>query len=82
MRDRDVLVFVEVRYRAASRFGGGADSVTRSKRRKLVQAASAFLASHPALSSLPCRFDVVEADGDVDAPTLTWWRDAFRVDDA
>lgn len=82
MRERDVLVFVEVRYRAASRFGGGAESVTRTKRQRLVQAASAFLAAHPALASSPCRFDVIEADGDPQAPTLTWIRDAFRADDA
>lgn len=82
MRERDVLVFVEVRYRAGGRFGGGAESITRAKRRRLVQAASAFLASHPSLSNLACRFDVVEATGEPAAPQLTWWRDAFRADDA
>lgn len=81
MRDADVLVFVEVRHRAASRFGGGAESITRAKRRKLVQAANAFLGAHPRMASMPCRFDVVEAEGDAEAPVLNWLRDAFRADD-
>ena len=29
----------------------------------------------------PCRFDVVAACGDPDAPRLDWLRDAFRADD-
>ena len=75
------LVFVEVRFRRDSRFGGGAMSVDVHKRRKLVHAAQAFLAAHPRHAQMPCRFDVVEADGDPDAPRLTWLRDAFRADD-
>ena len=81
MRDGSTLVFVEVRYRADDRYGGGAASITASKRRKLVRAASLFLASHPRWSDTSCRFDVVDACGDVDAPVLTWIRDAFRADD-
>lgn len=80
-RDGATLVFVEVRYRRDARFGGGAASVDFSKRRKLVRAAQLFLASHRAFANAACRFDVVEADGDPDAPRLNWLRDAFRVDD-
>lgn len=82
MRDGATLVFVEVRYRADDRFGGGAQSITHAKRRKLVQAASAFLMSHPRWADAACRFDVVDASGDVEHPRLTWIRDAFRADDA
>ncbi len=81
MRDGGTLVFVEVRYRAGDAFGGAAASVTASKRRRLVRAASLFLAANPALADLPCRFDVVAASGDPDAPRMEWLRDAFRADD-
>ncbi|HTL14388.1 MAG TPA: YraN family protein [Thermomonas sp.] len=77
----DVLVFVEVRFRAGDAFGGGAASVDARKRRKLVHAARVFLARHPRYAEHPCRFDVVEADGDPAAPRLRWLRDAFRADD-
>lgn len=82
MRDGGTLVFVEVRHRTGGRFGGGAESITLAKRRKLVQAANAFLARHPRMADMPCRFDVVDASGDPAAPTLQWLRDAFRADDA
>lgn len=75
------LVFVEVRYRASDRFGGGAASVDASKCRKLIRAAQAFLVSHREYARHGCRFDVVEAQGDPAAPQLNWLRDAFRVDD-
>lgn len=80
-RDGDTLVFVEVRYRQSSAFGGGAASVDVGKRRKLVHAAQSFLGQHRQYSNLPCRFDVVEADGDPQAPRINWLRDAFRADD-
>ena len=75
------LVFVEVRYRRDARFGGGAASVDFGKRRKLVRAAQLFLLGHREFADAACRFDVVEADGDPDAPRLNWLRDAFRLDD-
>lgn len=81
-RDGATLVFVEVRYRSHAGFGGGASSIDAGKRRKLVQAAQLFLATHRDYAAVPCRFDVVEADGDPIAPRLTWLRDAFRADDA
>lgn len=81
MLDGDVLVFVEVRYRASSAFGGGAASVDAGKRRRLVRAARAFLQRHPRHADAPCRFDVVAASGDPAAPALDWLKDAFRADD-
>ena len=78
MDDGESLVFVEVRYRESSGFGGAAASVTRGKQRRLIRAAQAWLAQHPALAQRPCRFDVVALGGGGDE----WIRDAFQVDDA
>ena len=79
MRERDVVVFVEVRYRGASRFGDGVDSVGAAKRAKLVRAASAFLAEHPRLAGAACRFDVLAIGGGEDAPSMDWRRNAFEA---
>jgi putative endonuclease len=75
------VVFVEVRYRQSQLFGGGAASVDAGKRRRLVHAALRFLQDHPALADAPCRFDVIDAQGDPATPRLTWIRDAFRADE-
>lgn len=62
MRERDgTLVFVEVRSRAASGWGGAAASVDHRKRRSLIYAASHYLMQYA--SPPPCRFDVVAIDG-------------------
>jgi len=79
MRDGEAVIFVEVRYRRNASFGGGAASIDARKRARLVHAAQLFLAVHPSLANAPCRFDVVEAEGE--PPRLNWIRDAFRVDD-
>jgi putative endonuclease len=80
-RRDNCLVFVEVRYRGRSGFGGGLMSIDARKQRKIVHAAQLFLASHRQFANVACRFDVVVAEGDPDAPTLSWLRDAFRADD-
>ncbi|MEO6366224.1 MAG: YraN family protein [Luteimonas sp.] len=80
-RNGATLVFVEVRYRSSAGFGGGAASITANKRRKLIHAAQQFLVLHRQYANAACRFDVIEADGDPQAPRLSWLRDAFRGDD-
>lgn len=83
-REGDVVVFVEVRFRADGGadegFGGGAASVDHGKRRKLLRAAELFLLK-TRRNDASCRFDVVEASGDPMQPRLRWIRDAFRADD-
>lgn len=75
------VVFVEVRYRQSQAFGGGMASIDIGKRRRLVHAAQRFLQDHPALADAPCRFDVIDAQGDPASPRLEWIRDAFRADE-
>lgn len=79
VRDGEVVVFVEVRYRSASAFGDGVDSVGAAKRAKLVRAAGAFLADHPRLAGAACRFDVLAVTGSAAAPSIDWRRNAFEA---
>ena len=72
VRDRDgTLVFVEVRQRRTSAYGGAAGSIGGAKQRSLILAAQHYLrrfASPPA-----CRFDVIVIEGD----SVEWLRAAF-----
>ena len=72
LRERDgTLVFVEVRTRQSTAFGGAAASVGAGKQRSLVLAAQYFLGG---LRTTPaCRFDVIAIDGD----RIEWLRAAF-----
>lgn len=77
MHDGEVLVFVEVRLRTPRGFGSGVDSVDARKQRKLIQAASIYLARNPRWSENPCRFDVVSLEGP--DGEIGWIRNAFEV---
>jgi putative endonuclease len=81
MRERDTVVFVEVRYRRPGGFGGGIDSVHAGKRAKLIRTAGAFLAEHPRLADAACRFDVLAITDGADrvTPSLDWRRNAFEA---
>lgn len=81
MREGEVVVFVEVRYRRGSRlrggYGGGIDSIGAAKRAKLVRAAEVYLTRQPHLAGRACRFDVLAIAGGDDTPDLEWLRNAF-----
>src|SRR6476646_10229335 len=56
LRDGATLVFVEVRLRKDSRFGGAAESIDWHKRNRLLAAARLYLMRCP---NAKCRFDAV-----------------------
>ena len=72
MRDGNTLVFVEVRMRASTDFGGAIESIDARKQRKLLSAARHYIG---ALGKIPeCRFDVVLLNGD---SHIDWIPNAF-----
>ena len=77
VRERDALVFVEVRMRVSSRFGGAAVSVNMLKQKRIVRAAQHWLFKQYGEQWPVCRFDVVTVDGN---GTIEWIRDAFQID--
>lgn len=70
-----ILVFVEVRLRAAGAMVEALETVDARKQRKLIQAAQHFLMQHPEHGESACRFDVVAIDDPQAQPV--WVRDAF-----
>ena len=77
LRDRDQLVFVEVRYRGDAARGGGTLSVGAAKRGRLIRAAQIWLQAHAQLATLACRFDVIGCSGSLTRPGFDWIRAAF-----
>ncbi len=73
MREGSTLVFVEVRARARSDFGGAAASITRTKQARIILAARHYLAEFKV--DAPCRFDAVLLQGG----ELQWLRSAFEA---
>ena len=77
MLDGDTLVFIEVRYRACSSHGSGAETVTAGKQRRIVSAARIYLKSRPVERTRACRFDVVSIGRQESRTVLEWVRAAF-----
>ena len=73
-RDDATLVFVEVRARKSSAFGGAGASITASKRQKLTRTALHYLAG---IGRTPqCRFDAVLLSG-TNGQEIEWIKNAF-----
>ena len=75
-RDKETIVFVEVKARVSDDFGGGAAAITGWKQRRVAQMAVDYLSRHR-LHDRPCRFDVVTVDFDAGAPRVTVYANAF-----
>lgn len=75
-RDGRTTVFVEVRLRSRSDFGGAAASITAAKQARLILAARHWLLRH---GETPCRFDCMLLDG-LEAKNIEWLRNAFAAD--
>ena len=72
MREYDnALVFVEVRARASTAYGGAAAGVTRGKQQLVIRAAQYYLLRLPVLP--PCRSDALAINGEA----IEWWPVAF-----
>ena len=72
MQDDKTLVFVEVRWRKSTAYGGALTSITPNKLRKLNTACEMFLQHHPQWRNAPCRIDAVLLQGDLAQPEVTW----------
>lgn len=74
MQDGASLVFIEVRLRRNSNFGGAAASIDTPKQKRIIRTAHQYLAglSH----TPPCRFDALLLD-DMKGENVQWLKNAF-----
>ena len=75
--DGGCIVFVEVRLRQDSRFGGAAASITAAKQQRIILAAQMWLGGAGRRhANQPCRFDAILLDR-LDPARIDWIRGAF-----
>ncbi len=80
MLDKNTLVFVEVRFRRNSHFGGGLESITAAKQLKLRKTAELYLQQNSRYKN--ARFDVVSMSKNTQTAadslyTFNWIENAF-----
>lgn len=71
------LVFVEVRYRKNPFYGTAAASITAHKQHRIKKTAMFYLQQKKLFEKMPCRFDVVTLEGELDSPQFEWLINAF-----
>ena len=76
--DGKTLVFVEVRLRRNSGFGGAGASITRTKQQRIILAAQHYLSAHRK-HDCACRFDCLLLNGTREQD-IEWVKDAFSDD--
>ncbi|MBD3653991.1 YraN family protein [Kangiella sp.] len=79
MLDKNTLVFVEVRFRANTSFGSGAETVTLRKQSKIIKTAQLYLQANKKMQQRDCRFDVVSVTLAAQEPIIEWHQNAFQA---
>ena len=77
-RDKETLIFVEIKSRSSPGFGLPQDAVDRFKQEKLIQVAKAYMAEHRLPETIPARFDVVAVRLTPSGPEMELIKDAFQ----
>lgn len=73
-RDKEYLVFVEVKYRSGGRAGSSLAAVNKMKQKVISEVARYYLTVKWHSSDIPCRFDVIGIDGE----QFSWVKNAFE----
>ncbi len=86
MQDKNVLVFIEVRYRRYLQFGDSLESVNLIKQNKIIKTAEYYLLSQHLSEKTACRFDVIGVKpitqklldvSKLDSAQVEWIKNAF-----
>jgi len=78
MQDQQTLVFIEVKYRKNTNFGGAIAAISPTKQRKLQKTATLYLQIQQLNAyNTPCRFDVIAIEGRLSQPDICWIKNAF-----
>jgi len=79
-REREAILFIEVKTRTSAAFGPPQLAVHQRKQRQIVRAAQWFLAERR-MPEVACRFDVMAVTFVSDErPRIEWVRDAFPAE--
>lgn len=77
MKEREVIVFVEVRYKQSTSFCAPEETIHYNKQRKLIRTAEFFLQRY---RDVDCRMDVISISGKQPNFNIAWIPDAFGVE--
>lgn len=79
MQDKNIICFIEVRYRSDNYFHTALESIDKNKCDRIIVTSQQYLAQNRTASHLDCRFDVVVLSGPQENSTIKWIKNAFQA---
>ncbi len=79
MLDKDIIIFIEVRYRSNNDFHTASESISTKKCERIIITGKHYLSQNRNASRMDCRFDVVTLSGQQESPTIEWIKNAFQA---
>jgi putative endonuclease len=77
MKDNELTVFIEVKYRKNNSFYDIRESIDKRKCDRIIKTGLYYQQSSGTGSDMMYRFDIVLVTGDPDRPGIQWIKDAF-----
>ena len=79
MQDKNIILFIEVRYRSSNHFHTALESIDRKKCERIISTSHQYLSENRSASRLDCTFDVVALSGPQETPEIEWIKNAFQA---
>lgn len=79
MRDADILVLVEVRYRNRNDFGTALESIDRAKCRRILNSSEHYIQQHRHLADTQRRLDIVVITGPENNHEIEWLQHVYEI---
>jgi putative endonuclease len=79
MQDKNIILFIEVRYRSSNHFHTALESINKKKCERIISTSLKYLSENRSASQLDCRFDVVALSGPQETLTIEWIKNAFQA---
>ena len=79
MKDGDIIVFIEVRYRSSNQVTSAQETIDYRKCRRIIKAGNHYLQKHRLCNMALCRFDVVVLLQGLNADAIEWIKNAFET---
>ena len=77
--DKDILLFIEVRYRKNEHYMSAVETIDQHKCKKIVITSEYYLNKYRKYQSYFCRYDVITITGELKEPVIEWIKNAFQA---
>lgn len=78
MQDKNIICFIEVRYRGNNCLHTASESISKNKYKRIILTSHQYLLEHRN-PSMDYRFDLIALSGERNDPSIEWIRNVFQA---